>query len=403
MNNESKSVGWSELAAGWPIIVGSFIGLFFSVGTLVVYTFGLFAPQFALEFGWGRGEIAFALTVFSYTIVVAAPLYGYLIDRFGARPIIIISTLLYAPTFALLYFQGAGKTQFYMIFMFVALLGGGTLPISYSRIIVGWFHHRRGLALGLSLIGVGMGAAILPPLIQIIIDSGGWRNAVLILSIGILVISLPGAVLLLRSPPEPVIEHKSSIVIGNKSFLGRKFWVLAVFSMLSGIFLVGAVVHFVPILLDRGIEPATAAKYASLLGVSVIVGRITIGYLVDYIFAPRVIFAFYLAPIMAFLVLCYSSGDGVYVVAAIAFGLSLGAEIDVIAYMVSRYFLPAQFGKVYGLMFAAFTIGTANGPLLMGVLYDRDGNYINALLVSAIIATLAAISTFFLPRFKSEI
>jgi len=398
----STSVRNSEWSLGWPVVVGSFLGMFFSVGTMVIYMFGLFAPQWGKEFGWGRAEISLAVTVFAYTLVFAAPLYGYLIDKFGSRRIVIISTLLFAPAYALLYFVGPSKLQFYATFFLIGLAGAGTLPMGYTRLIIGWFDRNRGLALGLALVSAGVATTILPPIVQGVMDASGWRNAVLVLTAGILLVSLPGSYFLLKAAPGTEDKPATNNAPAVKVSFNKEFWTLVVFSVLSGIFLTGMLSHFVPILQDRGVEPSTAAWYASLVGISAIFGRISIGFLVDYIFAPRVVITFFVATIIGLLMLRAGSGDATYAFVAIVFGISLGAEMDVLSYMISRYFSPAQFGKVFGLMFSAFMLGSANGPLMLGILYDRFGDYSNALLIISIIASLAAISTLFLPRFKTD-
>lgn len=392
----------NEFSAGWRIVLGAFVGLFFSIGTLVIYSFGLFVPEFVKEFGWSRGQISLALTVFNYSIVIASPLYGIAIDRFGARAAILMSTLLFAPCYLALAFIGDSLIQFYGVFALMAILGGGTLPVSYSRLIIGWFDRSRGLALGLSLVGVGVGAAVLPPFTQYVIGTFGWRSAAMVLSGGILLISLPVAALLLRDPDRqvPQVPASRSTGLGAEMMRSRPFWVLLIFSVASGIFLIGMVTNFVPVLIDRGVEASSAAKFASVMGVSVIVGRVGIGFLVDRIFAPRVIFCLYLAPITALIVLLNASAEFSFFFAGMAFGLSLGAEVDVIAYMVSRYFPREKFGLLYGVMFGAFTVGAANGPLLLGVMFDRDGSYDSALAILAVVAGFTALLTFLMPRFE---
>ena len=391
----------SEFKRGAGVLIAAFIGLFFSVGTLVIYSFGIFAPELGKEFGWNRIEISFGITVFNYSVMIAALVYGYLIDRFGPRIIVIISTLLFIPIYFAFSKIGNSLHQFYLVFCLMAILGGGTLPVSYSRIIVGWFTENRGLALGIALSGVGVGAALLPPILQASIDAFGWRGGAMLLAGGIALISLPATIFLLKDPLE--IEQAAVNPVKSKPSLAgvdkRVFLTLLMFSIASGLFLIGALIHFVPILQDRGLAPATAARYASLMGISVIVGRITIGFFVDRVFAPRVIFVFYMAPIAAFLILRYFSSDASYIFAAMAFGLALGAEVDVIAYMVSRYFGWQKFGLLYGIMFAGFTAGAANGPLLLGVFYENTGNYNMALMILALIAVITALSTFLLPQF----
>lgn len=378
------------------MVLGGFVGTFFSVGTLVIYSFGLFAPEFSKAFGWSRGELGLALTVFNYTIILSGIAYGIAIDRFGPRLVILLSTALFALSYASLATVAGNKLHFYAVFALMAIMGGGTLPVSYSRLIVSWFDGKRGMALGLALVGTGVGAAVLPPFIQWLIDDYGWETATLVLAGGIALIALPASFLLLRPMPN---SSASPAKESARLPLNRAFWVLAIFSLLSGLFLIGAIIHFVSILQDRGLSPQKAARFASLIGVSVIIGRLAVGYVLDRVFAPRVVFVLYLAPVAAFLVLREASSDAAFLGAALAFGLAQGAEIDIIAFLVSRYFPRAAFGVTYSVLFSAFTVGAANGPLLLGILYDRNGDYTAALTLLATIAAVAASSTFLLPRY----
>ncbi|MEM9288810.1 MAG: MFS transporter [Pseudomonadota bacterium] len=387
----------NEFKQGWPAALGGFVGTFFSVGTLVIYSFGLFAPELAKEFGWSRGELSFALTVFNYSIIVAGIIFGFLIDRHGPRVVVLASTLLFALAYGSLSLATESKALFYALFALMAFAGGGTLPVSYSRFIISWFDRQRGLALGLTLVGTGVGAAILPPILQAIISAYDWRTAVLVLAAGIGLISLPLSFVLLKTRPNAKAAAKSSGLV-----LNRAFWVLVVFSILSGMFLIGSIIHFVSILQDRGVAPDRAALFASVIGISVIVGRIGVGFLLDRLFAPRVVFFLFLGPVAAFLILRAGSSEAAFFFAALAFGLAQGAEIDIIAYLSSRYFPKEAYGATYGLLFSAFTVGAANGPLMLGLLYDRDGDYAFALLLLAAIASTAALLTFLLPRFEVQ-
>jgi len=387
--------------------------MFFSVGTLVIYSFGLFANELAQEFDWNRIEVYLALAAFNYGVVFSAPFFGFLIDRYGVRKVVLVSTFLFSPCYALIATMNGSLLLLYFVFGAIAIIGGGTLPISYSRQIVGWFNRSRGLALGLTLSGVGLGAALLPPLVQLGIDNVGWRFTVLILAGCVILISFPAAWLFLKDSNTESIDSNTSISSleqmkdqaiesWTKVLSNSTFWILMFFSLVSGIFLIGAIAHFVPLMVDQGISAQSAAGYASVIGLSVIFGRIGIGVLVDRFFAPRVIFVFFLAPIFAFLAIRFLGGEVTYFFAAIGIGCALGAEVDVIAYLVSKYFGWAHYGRLYGLMFAAYTIGAANGPLILGAFYESNQNYDDALLFLTIMPILAAVSICWLPKFPEN-
>ena len=386
------------------MVFAAFVGQMFGVGTLIIYSFGLFAEHLAAEFGWNRVDINLALTVFNYAVVLAALVVGLSIDRLGARRVILTSTALFACVLGSMFFLTASLVHLYLIFFLAAILGGGTLPIGHSRIIVGWFDRSRGLALGLVLSGVGIGAALLPPLLQLLLDSAGWRIAYLALAVLVIAVSLPVGILFLREPEavqagSMVSSGETLAVSPAEAVKHLPIWILGLLSFVAGLVLIGALAHFVPMLRHSGMPAQKAAGFASIIGVSVVVGRIALGWLVDRFFAPRVIFCFFLAPCVAFFLLQSDGGQIYYVLSAIGIGLALGAEVDVLAYLTSRYFGMQHFGVLYGGLFSAFTIGAANGPLLLAILYEQRSDYDLALQLLSFAALLVCGLTFLLPRF----
>ncbi len=397
-----------SFAKTWTVVFAAFTGQMFGVGTLIIYSFGLFTEPLAEEFGWSYVDIALALTVFNYSVVLGAFVVGRLIDRIGARSVILPSTVLFACVLGSLYFLTASLLHLYLIFFLAAVLGCGTLPIGHARIIVDWFDKRRGLALGLVLSGVGIGAAVLPPLIQYLLDTMGWRIAYLVLGALVLFVSFPIGALFLREADNtrtvcganPAQDSHGATPLDTLRHL--PIWILGLFSFTAGLVLIGALAHFVPMLRHAGVSGQQAAGYASIIGMSVVLGRVSIGWLVDRFFAPRVIFVFFLAPCIAFILLQSPDSQLPYALSAIGIGLALGAEVDVLAYLVSRYFGTQHFGVLYGGLFSVFTIGAANGPLLIAYLYETQSGYDLALLILTLATLLICGLTFLMPKFPSK-
>ncbi len=126
---------------------------------------------------------------------------------------------------------------------------------------------------------------------------------------------------------------------------------------------------------DRGVSPERAALATSLIGAALIAGRLGSGYLLDRLFAPRVAILFYGAATLGIGILCAGSAGNLALVGAFLVGLGMGAEVEVMGYMISRYFGLLAFGSAYGYAFGAFMISGAAGVLLMGVGYDRFHSY----------------------------
>ncbi|MCK9564309.1 MAG: hypothetical protein M0R02_16465, partial [Bacteroidales bacterium] len=152
-------------------------------------------------------------------------------------------------------------------------------------------------------------------------------------------------------------------------------------------------VHFVPILTDGGADPLSAAGMASLIGIFSIVGRLATGLLLDRFPGHFVGAAACLLPIVASALLLFDGTNPIsQALAAIALGLTLGAEVDVIAYLATRHFGLRNFGALYGALVMALAMGTAFGPLAAGAVFDHFGSYAEFLILAAGLMTVSAIS-----------
>jgi MFS family permease len=341
---------------------------------------------------------------FFYGSAVGSLLCGFLVDRIGARRLIIGSTALLALGLGTISLLPPSLLAFSLTLGLLAIVGCGTLPIAYSRIIVAWFDRQRGLALGISLTGVGTGATILPLLVQVVIEVWDWRSAYLGLAALVALVSLPTAVLFIRMPPRSAVLQVGTRNLASASFSqmpGRPLLVLGAISIGCGIMLTSLLVHLVPILANNGVDARSAAKLAAVAGVSVILGRLTIGYLLDRFFGPHVLAVCLVGPTVAALVLAASLNFPAYAVAAALVGFAQGAEVDAVAYLVSRYFAPAQFGRVFGGMFALFTLGAANGPVLVAVSAGSAGGFDLPLFVLSAIGLLTCSLCLLLPPYAT--
>jgi MFS family permease len=137
----------------------------------------------------------------------------------------------------------------------------------------------------------------------------------------------------------------------------------------------GSIIHLVPLLTDLGFSAQSAALVASLAGVSSLIGKVGIGYLLDRCFAPYVAACFFCGFALGLFLLWSGMAGGVVLMAVVLVGLGLGAELDVMPYVVSRYFGLRAFGEIYSYTFALFTLGGVVGPPLMGAGFDATGSY----------------------------
>ena len=397
----------NKLFYGWIIVGTSVIGLATGWAAIGVFSFGAFIKPLEAEFGWQRGEISLALAVINLTGIAMAPILGFLVDKHGVRKILLPSSLMLGLLTASLFFLSKNLWHFYAIWFFIAVLGCAATPLSYSKVVVKWFDRRRGLALGLGLAGVGFGAALLPPFAQALISEYGWRVAYLGLGGLVVLVGFPVLVLFLRNTPEEMNlrpdgdavsadEPSKALLLGytvRETVKQKPFWLMVVTFMLIGMVVTSVIVHLIPMLIERGIDPVKAAQAQAFLGLSIIFGRIFAGFLMDRFFAPYVSIAFMIGPAIGLCILASAISGPIAYLAIVLVGMAIGAEFDVMGYLTSRYSGLLSYGQIFGFLFAAFELGAGIGPVAMGYCHDMTGEYTLVLWLMAGLALVACALT----------
>jgi MFS family permease len=375
---------------GWLIVFLSSIGLFLGA-PLLVFSFSVFFKSLATDFHANRAAVSFAFSLLNLVGALWLPATGMLIDRFGAKRVIVSTCLLYGLALISALWVGNSLWQLYLL---CAVLGitftSGAAPVPYGVVISHWFNRHRGLALGLSMMGIGAGSIVVPILAQRLIAGFGWRIAFATFGAAVLLIPLPlVAAFLLNSPAQRNLqpdgdENTPDAPLSPQERLGLSwhaiwhdpiYWSMLCIFSLAGASVHGAILHMAAIFSDRGASLERAALATSLVGAALIAGRLGSGYLLDRLFAPRVAILFYGATTLGIGILCAGNAGNLALVGAFLVGLGMGAEVEVMAYMISRYFGLLAFGSAYGYAFGAFMISGAAGVLLMGVGYDRFHSY----------------------------
>lgn len=395
----------AEFRRGWPVLVACVLGVGLGLSPLPFYTMGVFAPHLAKEFGWSMSQIMAGLSITTISVVVAGPAAGLLAERYGTRRVALLSLLLFGLAFMSMATLGNSLTQFYIIWGVIAAVGAGTLPITFTRAVNGWFDVHRGMALGIAMTGTGVFGILCKPYLAWIIGEYGWRAGYVALGALPLLIALPACWLMFRDPPEADVEmgHKVTELPGlsRAEALGSwKFWLIAVAMLIIPFCLAGPVPNLEKILSDRGFDSATALSLTPLIGLSAIAGRLIGGWLLDRFWAPGVAFVMLGLPAFACLILAGGSYDvTMAAVAIVMIGFALGIEYDVVAYLTSRYFGMRAYAGLYAILYVCFAVGAGVAPLAFGYLRDLNQNYASALMISAVALPLASALFLLLGRY----
>ena len=160
------------------LLIAACVGVICSSIVLPFYTMGLFVVPVTQEFGWSRSEFQLSLLFSTGMGVLTSPLIGLLIHRHGARMVALFGLAGLSLAFLLPAFATGQLWQFYAAYAAMALLGAGTIPVTWTTAVTTNFHRQRGLALGLVLSGTGLCAVLVPPAIAWVLTHYGWRVAI---------------------------------------------------------------------------------------------------------------------------------------------------------------------------------------------------------------------------------
>ena len=395
----------NEFRRGGLVLIGCFIGLGVAMTTLPYYAFGVWTRPWQAEFGWSRAQIAAQQSLAVVIIMLAAPLAGKLIDRFGIRLIAPSSLAAYGLAYLALSTMQGSLTFLYFVTMVYALLGVASAPISFTRAINAFFSKNRGLALGIGLSSSGVTAFMVPRYLTPYVAEEGWRAGILVISF-IIIASAPIVALLVRDAPvadnpdaAPMAETGASL---SEALRHPTFWKMGAVFLLISTAILGIVPAFIPLLQDAGMSAVEAGSIASILGVSVLVGRLAIGFAVDNFFAPYVTAITFSLVALGCLALGLGGTDFA-LLAAVTIGFAVGAEVDLIGYYTARYFGLKHYATIYGAQYSIFVLGAGISPILVGRIWDMTGNYDLALWMAFVLLLLAAGIALLLPKFDPAI
>ena len=322
-------------------------------------------------------------------LVLLGSTVGRLVDRIGARPVAIGSTIALGLCLAALASINSSITSFYAIWGVMAVFALGTLPVTYAKVVTGWFDRARGLALGIALASTGITGALYPIYLSSLIEKFGWRMAYVGLGLLPLVIALPILLLWLRERTAPIAKADGAAKLAVSGLSVRealkryRFWASAVAAMGLGAGTGGLMPNLFPMLTENGMPAAVASQALAVLALSVTAGRLLSGFMLDRIWAPLVALLL-VAPATAGVLVLTMPGIGL-VTAMLAVGivgLVAGAEFDLVAYITGRYFGQRHFSELYGIQYAIFGLGSGTAPAIYGTIRDWSGTYDPALYLS---------------------
>ena len=364
-------MGGIRLYRGWRVVVGAGLGVGFGSAVFLSTAFPLISAAVAKANGWSQTDVARGASAALLLQAVGYPAAGFLIDRFGSRKIASASILLFALSLAALSAASDGYGRYIGACAAIGLLAAATNMVGYARAISHWFDARRGLALGVAAAFQAIGAVALPVVAQKLILAANWPTAALAIGAFEALVCLPLVLWLVEDEPENLPSEEprpvgASMAAPASDFRhGAIFAKLAVAFAIMGFTFYAIVSNIVFILTHAGIESSAIAGVQAVSGLSLLVGRVGFGQLLDRWTAPAV----GLATLAASAAFCFGLAFAQTHLAALAAtalgGLSIGGESDFLPYLASRYWGRQNVSRALGLFLVAFVLGAGIGPVAL--------------------------------------
>ena len=406
--------GKGKIFYGWWIVATFFVTLFLAASIGATHT--VFFKSIVEEFGWSRTAFSAVLSINAVMGALLAPLWGRLVDRHGPRGVVPVGAAIVGLSMVLLSTMRS-MLQAYLLYILLAFGAGGKSLVPVSTALSQWFNRRRGLAIGIALVGTGLGGVALAPLASVLDREFGWRTGYRFFGMLMWVLAIPLLLLVLRRRPQdmgllpdgdeqpdvsvkaedrPESPLETASLTLKEAMRTPTFWLIALGFMLPMFAGRAIMIHLVPIITDSGVSPHKAAvAYGVTAGLSV-VGRVGFGYAADK-FSKRHIYALcYLiqAAGICCLVGLESAGPIVLVGFIIIFGCSYGGGLSLAPLLIGECFGIASMGVIFGVLGIAAMLGGALGPVFAGGVYDAMQSYHAAFLVFVAAQLIAAVAIF---------
>ncbi len=406
----------SSIFYGWWITAASGFVLFVTVG-VGLYSAPVFLVPLQEHFGWSRAAIAGGGGVAALMAGVVSPMVGLWIDRYGSRRVMSLGAVLMGCAVALFALMDS-LWHLYAINLLGALGVSCAAFIPNQVLISNWFVRKRGLAMGLSLAGIGLGGLALAPLADLLIARLGWRLAYAalaclflpMLAVILAVVRTHPAELGLRpdglptpsetdddAPSQPDAVENTTRGLGlGEALRTRAFWMISLCNLLLVFGGFSIVTHLVAYLTDQGFGSRTAAVSLGLMIGASVAGRLLFGFLADHVPKARVL-SLVLGLLTGCTLLLFRVQSAEMLPAfLLSFGVAFGGGAVLIPLLVGECFGLRFFGRILGLTMISATLGGAIGPVLTGRIYDVTGSYQLAFVMHTVGFGLAAVVAYFL-------
>jgi len=396
---------------GWFVVSACFLIMMYNAGSNALGFTALFEP-IVDEFGWSHTQISLAASLRGLERGLLAPVAGILSDRWGPNKVVFGGLILCSIGMILLS-KASSLTMFFSSFILIGIGVSATATPLLMVLVLNWFPKNGGLAMGIAASGVALGGLLLP-IVTLFIDSFGWRQAIFIIGIGVLVFPLPLSFLLRKKTEKykdlpnneksrlsfDEILSKEEEEGGIRNFETKEamsdlvFWIIAVAFFCQVLGLSGVITHIMPFFSSIGFERGTSAFIAGALPLATVLGRVGFGWLMDRVDKRGLAIISFTLNSLGLLILAFITPEQTLLIVLfiIIYGVGWGGSVVLLAGLLNSYFGIKKLSTIIGFCGVFTMIGFITGAPLTGWIFDKWGNYQPAWLV---LAGILGIATFF--------
>jgi len=382
----------NEPRYAWVVVWGTFFSLAVIFG--VAYSFAAFFESFMTEFAAQRADVSliFGLSGLIYFVLGAGG--GMLADRFGPRLVccagmLCIASGLFATSFA------HSMSTVYLTYGVGIGVGIALVYTPSIACVQPWFSRRRGLASGIASAGVGAGTLVMPLVAAGAIGLLEWRDALRVMSLGVLVVGLGAAMLLKRAPSAGGSAGGSAPGATLREALhGSTFWWLYLAAVTAAPVMFVPFAHASAAARDMGIDEVRAVGLVGLIGIGSLVGRFAIGALADRIGRNLTLVLMQASMGASYLLWNAAGGYAALAVFALWFGLSYGGIVSLLPAMCMDLFGGRAVSSILGTLYTGAALGNLLGPVVAGAVFDRTGSYGPVIWACIVLSALATLASF---------
>jgi MFS family permease len=379
-----------ESRRAWVVVWATFVCLAVIFG--VSYSFAAFFENFAKEFAAQRADVSWIFGLCGLVYFVLGAGGGMLADRWGPR-MVCMTGMVFIAMGLFLTSLAQSLTTVYLSYGLLVGLGIAFVYTPSIACVQPWFNKRRGLASGIASAGVGAGTLVLPVVVSYLLIEVNWREALQMMSAGVLLIGLTAGFLLKRAPN--LSGNTSGQLPGLTLSATLK---TPSFKWLYMGTLLGAPVMFVPFAhisaaaRDAGVPDAQAVGLVGLIGIGSLVGRFAIGWLADRMGRIKTLMLMQGLMGLSYLVWAGAHDPWMFAVFALWFGLSYGSIVSLLPAICMDLFGGRAVSAIIGTLYTGAALGNLLGPVLAGQVFDMTQSYALVIWITLGISALATYS-----------